>query len=123
MFIGAMQAQSSHGASVLAPPLDLSGVTEFVDIAGGSGTLCREVCRANTVYELAEVAHMVDQYTEREGMADAVRSVMGDMFGDDVFHPATATRLATPSTTGTTRRMRTSSRRPTGPSRNRGARS
>jgi len=96
LFIDAMQGQSSHAAIVLAPLLDaqqyLSELTHFVDVGGGSGTLCLEICKHSpklmgSIYELQGVCPMAESYIQNEQMTDRVKTVAGNMFEDE-FYPA-----------------------------------
>jgi len=95
LFIDAMQGQSSHAAIVLAPLLDaqhLSKLTHFVDVGGGSGTLCLEICKHSpnmmgSIYELQGVCPMAESYILNEQMTDRVKTIAGNMFEDE-FYPA-----------------------------------
>mmetsp|Transcript_11793 Transcript_11793/g.14855 ORF Transcript_11793/g.14855 Transcript_11793/m.14855 type:complete len:351 (+) Transcript_11793:164-1216(+) len=96
LFINAMEGQTSHAAMVLSPLLashlgDASN--DFVDVGGGSGTFCLEVCKAlpkcnGSIYELASVCPMTEKFISKADLSDRVKAVAGDMFKDKVFPPA-----------------------------------
>lgn len=95
LFINAMQGQTSYAAMVLASLLTthLSDVSHFMDIAGGSGTLCLEICKASShlkgsVYELANVSPITQKFINNAELCDRVNAVNGDMFNDDTFPEA-----------------------------------
>lgn len=97
-FIDAMQSQTSHAAMTLSPLLakHLQSTRHFVDVAGGSGTFCIEVCQSlpsikrGTVYELEGVCPMVTKYVADAGMSDRIIAQCGNMFSDDRFPPGDA---------------------------------
>lgn len=104
MFINAMQGQSSHAAMILSPFLasDLEGITSslttqaskhIVDVGGGSGTFCIEICKVlsdwkGTIYELAGVCPIADEFIVKAGLKNRVKAMPGNMFKDNVFPPA-----------------------------------
>lgn len=93
MFINAMQGQTSHAAMILSPLLashldDEAG--RFVDVGGGSGTFCLEVCKnlpkwKGSIYELAGVCSIAEKFVLEADLGDRVEAVAGNMFKDERF--------------------------------------
>ncbi len=96
MFIDAMQGQTSHAAMILSPLLaSRLGETpcHFVDVGGGSGTFCLEVCKnlpkwKGSIYELAGVCPIAEKFVIEAALGDRVQAVVGDMFKDERYPPA-----------------------------------
>lgn len=106
MFINAMQGQTSHAAMVLAPLLaeelsvaatngsELGSASEnlehFVDVGGGSGALCHELCNVmphwkGSIYELDGVCPIAEKFIQEAELSDRVKAVPGNMFNDKTF--------------------------------------
>lgn len=105
LFINAMEGQTSHAAMVLSPLLTVyleesftlgktDGVSNhFVDVGGGSGTFCIEVCKSlpywkGSIYELSGVCPIADKFIQTAQMTDRIQTISGDMFQDKFFPPA-----------------------------------
>lgn len=92
-FIKGMQSQSNHGARTLAPLLDLSGVSLFIDVGGGSGTLVTEMVRSHpgvkgAVYDLPGVLPVAAEFIAEAGLSDRIATLEGDMFKADSYPAA-----------------------------------
>jgi hypothetical protein len=86
-FTMAMHALALGPASGWPKKLDMSNVRSFVDIAGGSGAHSMAVCRQwkqikATVFDLATVTQVTRKLIEKEGLAESVKVLPGDMFKD-----------------------------------------
>jgi SAM-dependent methyltransferase len=87
-FIAAMHANSTQRAPALIAALDLSGVRRVLDVGGGSGgyaiALARAVPGARIeVLDLADVVPLTARYVADAGVADRVRTRVGDLNADD----------------------------------------
>ena len=86
-------------AMVLSPLLvshhgdESTASNHFVDVGGGSGTFCLEVCKSlpnwkGSIYELAGVCPITEKFIAKADLSDRVKAIAGDMFKDKVFPPA-----------------------------------
>ena len=87
-FIAAMHANSTQRAPALIAALDLSGVRRVLDVGGGSGghaiALAHAVPEARIeVLDLADVVPLTARYVAAAGVADRVRTRVGDLNADD----------------------------------------
>ena len=89
VFIAAMHANSTQRAPALIAALELSGVRRVLDLGGGSGghaiALARAVPGARIeVLDLADVVPLTARYVAAAGLADRVRTRVGDLNADDL---------------------------------------
>ncbi len=87
-FIAAMHAHATQRAPALVAALDLAGVRRVLDVGGGSGGHAIALARAVPairvdVLDLADVVPLTERYVAAAGVADRVRTRVGDLNADD----------------------------------------
>lgn len=88
-FTAAMHSVSERPAAGVAERADLAGVAgvaRLLDVGGGSGALSIALCRAHpelraTLYDIAAVRPLAEEYVAAAGLADRIDVAVGDMFG------------------------------------------
>jgi SAM-dependent methyltransferase len=88
-FIAAMHDRASKHAPTVVAQIDLSGVSQVLDVGGGSGAYAMAFVRAGadiraTVFDLSNVLPLTRMYIEREGLSNMVDTVAGDYLSDDL---------------------------------------
>ncbi|HUQ55220.1 methyltransferase [Lentzea sp.] len=88
LFYSAMRSLSAHTAATLARAVDLSGARRLLDVGGGSGIYCIELCKVNeqlhtSVYDLPSVCPMIEQAAREAGMADRISAAPGNFLTDE----------------------------------------
>lgn len=83
-----MHAHSVTAALSVGDAVDFSGVTKFLDVAGGSGVFTYAVLRANegmsgTVLELPAVCSLIESEYRPEDLTSRVDTVVVNMFEED----------------------------------------
>jgi len=82
-FIAAMHERAKRNAPELVSKLDLSNVTQVLDVGGGSGAYAMAFVRARpnikaAVFDLPNVVPLTRQYIEKEGLTGKIRTIVGD---------------------------------------------
>lgn len=88
-FIAAMHDRARKQAPAVATLLDFSGVSNVLDVGGGSGAFAMAFARAQTgitatVLDLPNVVSLTQKYIEQEGLAGKVKTAVGDYLVDDL---------------------------------------
>jgi hypothetical protein len=88
VFTRAMHSHSFPAAMGAALRADFSGVTNLLDVAGGSGCFCIALATRYpdmqfTVAELASVCELAKEYAVQYGLQDRIGTLQFDMFHDD----------------------------------------
>jgi len=83
-----MHCHSVAPAVGLAETCDFSGVTQLLDVGGGSGCYASSLARANaemkaTVMDLPTICKVAEDYIANAGVADRVDTKVVDMFRED----------------------------------------
>lgn len=86
-FIAAMHDRAKKQAPAVAALLDFSGVSRVLDVGGGSGAFAMAFARAKpgisaTIFDLPNVVALTQKYIAQEGLADKVKTVIGDYMVD-----------------------------------------
>ena len=86
-FIGAMHTAASKMAPAVVATVNPEGITNMIDIGGGSGSYALAFLRASnkiraTLFDLPEVIDMAKERIESEGMIDRVTLIPGDFYHD-----------------------------------------
>ncbi len=86
-FTAAMHSVSERPAAGVAERLDLAGVKRLLDVGGGSGALSIALARAHpslrcTIWDIAAVRPLAEEYIAAAGLSDRVTAAVGDMFRD-----------------------------------------
>jgi len=84
-FTAAMHSVSERPAAGLAERVDLAGATRVLDVGGGSGALSIALARENpglrcTVFDIAPVCALAEDYVADAGLTGRVDARAGDMF-------------------------------------------
>jgi ubiquinone/menaquinone biosynthesis C-methylase UbiE len=87
--IAAMHERASRRAPSVVALIDLSGVSEVLDVGGGSGAYAMAFVRARdgiraTIFDLPHVLPLTLDYIREEGLEDRVRLVEGDLIRDNL---------------------------------------
>lgn len=87
VFTRAMHSHSFPAAMGMALRADFSGVTNLLDVAGGSGCFCIALAARYpditfTVAELATVCELAEEYAAQYGLQDRIATMPFDMFHD-----------------------------------------
>ena len=82
-FIAAMHERATLQARDTVSKIDLSRVSQVLDVGGGSGAFSMAFVRAKkgiraTVFDLPEVVPLTRSYIRREGLSDKIKTVSGD---------------------------------------------
>ena len=82
-FIAAMHNRAKKNAPKVVEKLDLSKVTRVLDVGGGSGAYAMAFVKASSninaaVFDLPNVIPITRQYIEKEGLADKIKTIVGD---------------------------------------------
>ena len=86
-FLAAMHSRKQQAREV-AELLDLSGVKQMLDVGGGSGAFTFAFLNINknitgTVFDLPTVIPITQNYIEKEGFSNSVKTLSGDYLKDD----------------------------------------
>jgi SAM-dependent methyltransferase len=86
-FTRAMHSISERPAAGLAEVVDFSGVTNLLDVGGGSGAISLAIARVwpnvrCTVWDLEVVCAVAREYADAAGLAERVIARPGDMFAE-----------------------------------------
>ena len=89
LFTRAMHNNSLGPAKVLAEKLDFSKYNNLLDLGGGSGAFSIELTNKcpnlkATVYELENVCKTVEEYIEKLGNPEKVKTKIGDFLTDEL---------------------------------------
>jgi cyclopropane fatty-acyl-phospholipid synthase-like methyltransferase len=82
-FIAAMHNRAKKNAPKVVEKLDLSKVTRVLDVGGGSGAYAMAFVKARSninaaIFDLPNVIPITRQYIEKEGLADKIKTIVGD---------------------------------------------
>jgi len=88
-FIAAMHNRAQKHAPKVVGKLDLSKVTRVLDVGGGSGAYAMAFAKARSnisaaVFDLPNVIPLTRQYIEKEGLADKIKTIVGDYTVDSL---------------------------------------
>lgn len=88
-FIDAMHYRASRQAPDLVAAIGLGGVTNVLDLGGGSGAFAMAFAAARpaitaVVFDLPSVIPLTRLYIEKANLADRVKTVAGDYTRDDI---------------------------------------
>jgi 2-polyprenyl-3-methyl-5-hydroxy-6-metoxy-1,4-benzoquinol methylase len=86
-FIAAMHKIGSMRAPVVARAIDFAGVTQVLDLGGGSGAYSIAMARSRpdvqiTLFDLPQVLPLARSYVTEAGFADRIQFVAGDLHTD-----------------------------------------
>lgn len=87
-FIGGMHEGSRHSARELAAKLDLTGINRMLDVGGGPGTYCIELCRRRpelnaTLMDRILPLDVARENIEAAGFEDRIERRLGDAITDE----------------------------------------
>ena len=88
-FIAAMHWRGCQHARDVVGLLDLTGVSQVLDVGGGSGVYAMAFARAKpgitaVVFDLPSVVPMTQEHIAREGLSDRVKTISGDYEADEL---------------------------------------
>lgn len=88
-FIEAMHSGAVMRAPFVVGKIDLAGVSQVLDLGGGSGAWSMAFARAKddlkaTVFDLPNVVPLTQKYIEQAGFSDRICTVPGNFYEDDL---------------------------------------
>ncbi|MEV4435805.1 methyltransferase [Streptomyces sp. NPDC049585] len=89
LFPKALHAGAVFTARAMALSLDFHPYRKLLDVGGGLGSFCGELCRhyphlSATVFDLPFVVGMADKHLAQTSVADRVDTIGGDFFAEDL---------------------------------------